>query len=301
MIDADADDGAGRLPAANAPTLARCSTFEDEAQAAAAQVLRHLEQGEHPVALIGLDRQLVRRIRALLERQNVPLADETGWTLSTTRAAAMLMALLRAASPRAGTDTLFDALKALPGWPGVERAATLLAELERACRRRSISRVDALPRAALAPPLAEHVLRIEAALAPLREGRATVAEWLSRLARSLRECGAWEALSADAAGQAVLRALRLDAAAGAAPRGTTPRARRAWGSMASWPGPRRCSKVPASPRLSRRPMRSAWSSRRWRAPCCDLSRPSSARAPTIAISAHLRPRIRCSPMPSSWR
>lgn len=214
VIDADADDGAGRLPAANAPTLARCSTFEDEAQAAAAQVLRHLEQGEHPVALIGLDRQLVRRIRALLERQNVPLADETGWTLSTTRAAAMLMALLRAASPRAGTDTLFDALKALPGWPGVERAATPLAELERACRRRGISRVDALPRAALAPPLAEHVLRIEAALAPLREGRATVAEWLSRLARSLRECGAWEVLSADAAGQAVLRALRLDAAAG---------------------------------------------------------------------------------------
>lgn len=210
----DADRHAANVPATAAPTLARCSTFEDEAQAAAAQVLQHLERGEHPVALVGLDRQLVRRIRALLERQNVPLADETGWTLSTTRAAALVMALLRAASPRSGTDALFDALKALPGWPGVERADALLTELERVCRRRAISRVESLSHAALEAPLAEHVRRIESALAPLREGRAAVAEWLARLARSLRECGGWDALATDAAGQAVLRALRLDESAG---------------------------------------------------------------------------------------
>ena len=208
VVDADADTGLSSH--IDAPSLARCSGFEDEAQAAAAQVLVHLERGEHPVALIGLDRQLVRRIRALLERQNVPLADETGWTLSTTRAAALVMAMLRAASPRAGTDMLFDGLKALPGWPGVETADSLLRDIERECRRRAISRVERLAQAELEPALADHVARIDAVLAPLRGGRAAVAEWLSLLAGTLRGCGAWEMLSADAAGQAVLHALRLD-------------------------------------------------------------------------------------------
>lgn len=213
-----ADVPASLQPDARAPVLARCTSFEDEAQAAAAQVLAHLERGEHPVALIGLDRQLVRRIRALLERQNVPVADETGWTLSTTRAAALVMSLLRCALPRAGTDTLFDALKALPGWPGVAQADALLAALERFCRRRGLSRVEALRRATLDAGLAEHVARIDTMLAPLRQGRATVAEWLARLAAALRSSGGWESLAADDAGQAVLRALRLDenAAGGAA-------------------------------------------------------------------------------------
>ena len=210
----DADARAAQAGTDAAPALARCTSFEDEAQAAAAQVLAHLERGEHPVALIGLDRQLVRRVRALLERQNVPLADETGWTLSTTRAAALVMSLLRAASPRAGTDTLFDALKALPGWPGVAQADALLATLERLCRRRGLSRVASLRQLALEPALAEHLTRIEAMFAPLRDGRAAVAEWLVRLTQALQACGAWEPLAADPAGQAVLRALRLDDAAG---------------------------------------------------------------------------------------
>ena len=39
--------------------------------------------------------------RALLAEQQVAVRDETGWTLSTTRAAAVLMSLLRAL-PRQG-------------------------------------------------------------------------------------------------------------------------------------------------------------------------------------------------------
>ncbi len=234
VVDADARRWDAReLPT---PTFVRCNRFEDEAQAAAAQVLAHLERDEHPVALIGLDRQLVRRIRALLERQNVPLADETGWTLSTTRAAALVMGLLRAAAPRAGTDALFDALKALPGWPDAERAGGPLAELERLCRRRGISRVDALRHATLDATLAEQVARIEALLAPLREGRATVSEWLTRLSHALRGSGAWDALAADAAGQAVLRALRLDepAAGGAAWRDAAVQARMNLDAFLAW-------------------------------------------------------------------
>ncbi len=97
VVDADATLSA-QGAAAKLPRFTRCDGFEHEAQCAAAQVLLHLERDEVPVALIGQDRQLVRRVRALLERQGVTPADETGWALSTTRAAAQVMALLRAAA-----------------------------------------------------------------------------------------------------------------------------------------------------------------------------------------------------------
>jgi hypothetical protein len=85
--------------AAEAPAHALCDGFEDEAWAAAAQVLDHLGRGERPVALVALDRVLVRRVRALLERAGVRIADETGWKMSTTRAGASVMSLLQAARP----------------------------------------------------------------------------------------------------------------------------------------------------------------------------------------------------------
>lgn len=49
-------------------SLAACDGFEHEAECAAAQVLAHLQQGAQPVALVAQDRVLVRRVRALLER-----------------------------------------------------------------------------------------------------------------------------------------------------------------------------------------------------------------------------------------
>ena len=72
--------------------------LEDEAHLAAACVLAHLQAGRSPVALIAQDRVLTRRVRAMLAGQGVALRDETGWKLSTTRAAATLMALLAAAA-----------------------------------------------------------------------------------------------------------------------------------------------------------------------------------------------------------
>jgi ATP-dependent helicase/nuclease subunit B len=215
----DADEAAGAAPPARAePAVLRCAGFEHEAQCAAALVLQHLERGEWPVALIGQDRQIVRRVRALLERQNVPMADETGWALSTTRAAALVMALLRAALPRAGTDALFDWLKSLPPWPEWPEAESMQRELERWCRRHGVSRVERLLRADLAPGLAAYREQLEAVLARLRGGRASVGEWLGRLREALQDCGGLAVLAEDEAGQAVLRALHLappPAAAGA--------------------------------------------------------------------------------------
>jgi ATP-dependent helicase/nuclease subunit B len=46
-----------------------CEDFESEAQAACAAIIRALNARQVPVALVALDRELVRRVRALLERQ----------------------------------------------------------------------------------------------------------------------------------------------------------------------------------------------------------------------------------------
>jgi ATP-dependent helicase/nuclease subunit B len=209
VVDADAEVG-GWPTKREAPALARCDDLEHEAQSSAAQVLWHLERGEWPVALASVDRQLVRRVRALLDRQNVSIADETGWRLSTTRAAASVMALLRAAVPKARTDSLFDWLKGCPPWPDLPRGDWHLSELERACRQQAISQGDRVMAMDLDPGLRNYVERIEGALAGLRADERAIGQWLSALRDALRACGSWDALASDDAGRAVLRALHLD-------------------------------------------------------------------------------------------
>lgn len=221
VVDADAD--ADVWPSDRVvPTFACCNDFEHEAQAAAAQVLWHLDRDESPVALVSLDRQLVRRVRALLERQHVPIADETGWTLSTTRAAASVMALLRSASAHARTDSLFDWLKGVPAWPDLPQAGERLVELERICRRRAIGRVEQLIALDLGPGLSDLVDRIQRALAGLRVPRMSTGEWLAALRHALRACGGWNVLVNDEAGQAVLRALHLEIDEDRVPAGSGP-------------------------------------------------------------------------------
>jgi ATP-dependent helicase/nuclease subunit B len=83
----------------------------DEAQLAAACVLRHIEAGRTPVAIAATDRALIRRIIAMLATQNVAIRDENGWILATTRAAAKLMAYLKACAWNASTDSVLDYLK----------------------------------------------------------------------------------------------------------------------------------------------------------------------------------------------
>ncbi|KQW36335.1 PD-(D/E)XK nuclease family protein [Rhizobacter sp. Root404] len=215
LIDTDApeDDPFLSMEHHATPTHACCDAFEHEAQCAAAQVLLHLERGESPVALIAQDRVLVRRIRALLERHRVRLLDETGWTLSTTRAAAQVMSLLHAARPDAGTDALLDWLKAGTAW-GRTDADDAVAALESNCRRLQLARTAALDAAALDPPatrLWAAASEVLAELAAVR--RQPLPAWLAALAQALKRCGAFDLLRDDDAGRQVLLALRLTPAA----------------------------------------------------------------------------------------
>ena len=172
------------------PRSVVCADFESESEAAAAEVLRAVEGASAPVALVALDRALVRRVHALLERvPQLRVHDETGWRLSTTSAAARVMALLRAAAADAGADAWLDALKADAALP-----APALAAIERAWRRG-----EALDDALHARWLAQRE-RWAPLAAP---GRRPLADWLQALARVLGDPGD------DAAAVQVAAALRL--------------------------------------------------------------------------------------------
>ncbi len=170
---------------------------EDEVERASACVLAHLAQGRAPVALVAQDRLLIRRIRALLGEHGVAARDETGWTLSTTRAAAAVMGLLRAAVWDASTDAVLDWVK---NAPAIDSAA--LAQLEAKLRRAG---VRDWRRVTLDDAIAQQV---RAARDALREPR-PLSQWLRSTRTALQDAGQWQGLLDDPAGQAVLRALRL--------------------------------------------------------------------------------------------
>ena len=178
--------------------LHACMDAEDEAERAAACVLRHLHEGRAPVGLVAGDRVLTRRISALLATRGVRMRDETGWKLSTTHAAAGVVALLAAGAPRASSDAVLDWLKLSPAFAGPELAA-----LERRLRRDA---VRDWPRAAVLMADDEFVGAVEAVRASL-QGTRSLGSWQDSLQGALRACGLWAPLAQDAAGQAVLGAL----------------------------------------------------------------------------------------------
>lgn len=198
---------AQRLPIAAAPDLASstprlhpCKDAEDEAQRAAACVIAHLQAGRAPVGLVANDRVATRRVSAVLQAAGVAVQDETGWKLSTTRAAAQLMSLLRAAQPRARTDDVLDFLKQAPTWdtPTIER-------LEQWAREHGVPRWQAArAEAANLCPVGLPVL-----LDGLQASRPLTA-WLQGLAAALDGAGLLAPLRQDAAGQQVLQSLRLE-------------------------------------------------------------------------------------------
>ncbi|MCW8206996.1 PD-(D/E)XK nuclease family protein [Verminephrobacter aporrectodeae subsp. tuberculatae] len=180
---------------------------EDEAQRAAACVLAHVAAGRTPVALAANDRALTRRIAAHLAGCGVALRDESGWTLSTTRAAAQLMATLRACARDASADDLLDALK-----HAAAIAPDALAALERALRQAPVAAwTDAAARDwSGKPAVAACVARAQEWRAGLHAPR-PLAQWLQALRSLLVASGQWNGLAQDAAGARVLAALRLQA------------------------------------------------------------------------------------------
>ncbi|MDO9313234.1 MAG: PD-(D/E)XK nuclease family protein [Burkholderiaceae bacterium] len=186
-----------------------CSGFEDEAQRAAAQVLVDLSVHGAPVALIAQDRLLVRRVRALLGRHGVPLRDETGWTLSTTRAGASVGLLLRAATATATVDDVLDAIKS---WPATAFDAVAVASLEFTLRRHHWARPTWVDPQRLSPAAAALWELAAQATEPLRgAGAQNLVGWSARARAAMQASGLAASLADDDAGRQVLSALHLNA------------------------------------------------------------------------------------------
>lgn len=178
-------------------TLRQALDAEDEAEQASACVLAHLTCGCAPVALVAQDRVLTRRARALLAERGVAVRDETGWTLSTTRAAAAIVGLLRAMAIDAASDTVLDWAKQARAIASADVDA-LEAQLRRAGQRDWRS---ALPDGATGA----FIESLRAAMQQVRD----LPAWLRSLRSALQTAGQWTALLQDTAGQAVIDALHL--------------------------------------------------------------------------------------------
>ncbi len=174
---------------------------EEEAQRAAACLIQRLSEGLQPVGLIAQDRALTRRIRAIVSAQQVAVRDETGWTLSTTHAAAIVMAALRAVAPGASSDEVLAWLKL-----GAAVDGRQLLEAEAQLRKSGVRRwADITP----ALTAAFEVSRALAPwLEPMRASR-PLSQWLAGLRQLLGHSGQWDGLLADVAGQAVMDAIGL--------------------------------------------------------------------------------------------
>ena len=192
-------------PPATIPALHQALDSEDEAQRAAACVLRHIEAGRSPVALVATDRLLTRRIRAMLAAQQVRIRDETGWKLSTTRAAAQLVVTLRAARWDASSDAVLDWLKNAPAF----RPRTVQS-LEKALRKAAVQTWSGWSAAATPnqPAVSEAVRLANSLRAGLQAAR-PLAAWLAAVRALLQASGQWAGLETDAAGAKLLSALRL--------------------------------------------------------------------------------------------
>jgi len=84
---------------------------EEQAHAVELQVRRWLLEGKNSIGIVTENRRLARRVRALLERADVPLQDLAGWALSTTRAGAVLERWLECIEEDFSHQPLLDILK----------------------------------------------------------------------------------------------------------------------------------------------------------------------------------------------
>jgi ATP-dependent helicase/nuclease subunit B len=194
------------------PRFFAAISLEQEARAAAMQVRRWLAEGRRDIAVVAQDRVAARRMRALLERAEVLVADESGWTFATLSVSTVLDRWLTALQSGFYHHDLLDLLKSpfiFADMAAGERKAAVY-RLEQLLRRHGV--VSGLEKfVALAESetvLHQPLVRLRQAAALLgQDKRRPLAEWLNALQESLRVLGIDTGLQQDDAGQQLLRAL----------------------------------------------------------------------------------------------
>ena len=191
-------------------TLCPAPHLEVEARAVATWVAGQLHAGRRDLALIALDRETARRVRALLERMDVLVADETGWTLSTTAVAAVIDRWLECISGDFPHVELLDLLKSPFLLGELAGRQDQVLQLELALRRQGIAQgmTDMLRLAQTEfGELPSWLSLLFGARQNFAQNRAPLAVWLTRLNDSLAAIQAIDPLKADAAGANLLDTL----------------------------------------------------------------------------------------------
>ena len=193
-------------------TLLAAPSLEAAARAAERTLLAWLGEGRRNIVLIANDRLMARRLRALLERREILVQDETGWAFSTASASHAVECWLRVVTGNAWFRDLLDFLKS----PFVladdgEQRLRAAHELDEAFRRHGApdglaGHKDLARREGLHAARAV-LMRIERAGAGLAEGRRPLHEWMRRLLDSLRFLAIDAALRADPVGRQLWRLL----------------------------------------------------------------------------------------------
>jgi ATP-dependent helicase/nuclease subunit B len=209
---ADRLRAAGVAPLTGKLKFFAAASLEQEARAGTMQVRRWLAEGRRDIAVVVQDRVVARRMRALLERAGILVADEAGWTFATLSVATVLDRWLAALQSDFYHHDLLDLLKSpyiFSGMaPGARKAAVY--SLERLLRKQGV--VGGLQNFI---ELAQHDANLSEPLGRLRQAveamaiqaRRTLGEWLDALRESLAVLEIDAGLAADAAGAQLLQAL----------------------------------------------------------------------------------------------
>ena len=184
--------------------------LEQEARAAEVQIRRWLLSGKKSIAVVVQDRLVARRVRALLERAQVQVQDESGWTFATLSVSTVLMGWLETLQNDFYYQDVLDLLKSpllFADEPSDSRkhAAFLFEKMVR--KQGVVSGLDKFIEASRDADLTRALVRLRQAAAMLPKGKVTISQWLIALRNSLEILGVLAAWTADAAGQQLLQLL----------------------------------------------------------------------------------------------
>ena len=184
--------------------------LEQEARAAEVQIRRWLLDGKKSIAVVVQDRLVARRVRALLERAQVQVQDESGWTFATLSVGTVLMGWLETLQNDFYYQDVLDLLKSpfLFGDELAEQRQHAAYLFEKMVRKQGVAGgLDTFIATSTDEELTRALVRLRQAAAVLPKNRVTLSQWLQALRNSLEILGVLPAWANDAAGQQLLQLL----------------------------------------------------------------------------------------------
>lgn len=191
-------------------SLFAAQSLEQEARAAEVQIRRWLLDEKKSIAVVVQDRLVARRVRALLERAQVQVQDETGWTFSTLSVSTVLMTWLETLQNNFYYQDVLDLLKSpflFADAPSVTRKQAAYRFEQMVRKQGVVSNLDRFIETNADPDLSRALARLRQAAAVLPKSRVTLSHWLQALHDSLEILGVLTAWANDAAGQQLLQLL----------------------------------------------------------------------------------------------